>query len=153
MATEKPIDHPGRISRRGFLKGVGAGAVATGLLEQVRESAGIAQAQSKSTAGPGEVSLTLNVNGKDQTLKAEPRVTLLDALRNRSGRRAYVPARVRWEDGRLVARPVLSQGSADVVAHAQANALAILEAARTSAAAGERVPVVLLGNFLERDGQ
>src|SRR4029453_3889135 len=78
---------------------------------------------------------------------------LLDALRNRSGRQAYVPVRVRWEDGRLVARPVPSQGSADVVAHAQANALAVIDAARTSAAAGERVPVVLLGNFLERDGQ
>jgi molybdopterin biosynthesis enzyme len=60
---------------------------------------------------------------------------------------------VRWEGGRLVARAVPSQGSADVVAHAQAHALAVLEAARTSAAAGERVPVVLLGNFLERDGQ
>ena len=77
---------------------------------------------------------------------------LLGPLRNRSGRRAHVPARVRWEGGGLVARPVDSQGSADVVAHAQANALVVLEATRTSAAAGERVPVVLLGNFLERDG-
>jgi xanthine dehydrogenase YagT iron-sulfur-binding subunit len=62
---------------------VGAGAVATGLLEQVRETAGIAEAQAKKTSGPGEVSMTLNVNGKDRALKAEPRVTLLDALRNR----------------------------------------------------------------------
>ena len=83
MATEKPIDQPSRISRRGFLKGVGAGAVATGLLQEVRESAGIVDAQTKKTSGPGEVSMTLNVNGKDRTLKAEPRVTLLDALRNR----------------------------------------------------------------------
>lgn len=83
MATEKPTDHPRGISRRGFLKGVGAGAVATGLLEQVRETAGIAEAQAKKTSGPGEVSMTLNVNGKDRALKAEPRVTLLDALRNR----------------------------------------------------------------------
>jgi len=77
---------------------------------------------------------------------------LLGPLRNRSGRRAHVPARVRWEEGRLVARPVPSQGSADIVAHAQANALAVMDAARTNAAAGERVPVLLLGNFLERDG-
>jgi xanthine dehydrogenase YagT iron-sulfur-binding subunit len=62
---------------------VGAGAVASGLLQEVRESAGIAEAQTKKTAGPGEVPLTLNVNGKDRTLSAEPRVTLLDALRNR----------------------------------------------------------------------
>lgn len=75
-----------------------------------------------------------------------------EAVRNRSGRRAHVPARVRWEAGRFVARPVVSQGSADAVAHARANALIVLEPQRTAAAAGERVPVLLLGNFLERDG-
>jgi molybdopterin biosynthesis enzyme len=47
---------------------------------------------------------------------------------------------------------VPSQGSADIVAHAQANALVVLEADRLSAEAGERVPALLLGNFLERDG-
>jgi xanthine dehydrogenase YagT iron-sulfur-binding subunit len=62
---------------------MGAGAVATGLLQEVRESAGIAEAQTKTTSGPGEISMTLNINGTDRTLKAEPRVTLLDALRNR----------------------------------------------------------------------
>jgi molybdenum cofactor synthesis domain-containing protein len=77
---------------------------------------------------------------------------LADPLRNRSGRRAHVPARACWEAGRLVARPVASQGSADAVAHARANALVVLDPGRTSAAAGERVPVILLGNFLERDG-
>lgn len=75
-----------------------------------------------------------------------------DAVRNRSGRRAHVPALVRWEGGRFVARPVVSQGSADAVAHARANALIVLEPDRTAAASGERVPVLLLGNFLERDG-
>jgi molybdopterin molybdotransferase len=95
----------------------------------------------------------LRLQGARVVSRPTAEAELLDALRNRSGRRAYVPARVRWEDGRLVARAVPSQGSADVVAHAQANALAVLDAARTNAAAGERVPVVLLGNFLERDGQ
>ncbi|MFZ0465975.1 MAG: (2Fe-2S)-binding protein, partial [Candidatus Acidiferrales bacterium] len=32
--------------------------------------------------GPGEVPITLKINGKMQRLSAEPRVTLLDALRN-----------------------------------------------------------------------
>ncbi len=82
MSTEQQEIHPGGISRRGFLKGVGAAGVATGLLHEARESAGVAEAAS-ATLGPGEVPLTLNVNGKDMTLKAEPRVTLLDALRNR----------------------------------------------------------------------
>jgi MoeA C-terminal region (domain IV) len=39
-----------------------------------------------------------------------------------------------------------------VVAHARANALVVLRAERTQAEAGERVPAILLGNFLERDG-
>jgi hypothetical protein len=38
------------------------------------------------------------------------------------------------------------------VAHAQANALVILEARQLRAEAGEKVPALLLGNFLERDG-
>ena len=46
---------------------------------------------------------------------------------------------------------VPSRGSADLVAHARANALVVLEAARTEAAPGERAPALLLGNFLERD--
>jgi molybdopterin molybdotransferase len=85
---------------------------------------------------------------------SRPRVVveLLDAVKNRSGRQAYSPARVSFEGGRLVARPVASQGSADVVAHAQANALVVLEAAQLRAEAGEKVPALLLGNFLERDG-
>jgi molybdopterin molybdotransferase len=77
---------------------------------------------------------------------------LLTAVKNRSGRKSHLPVRVRLEAGRLVALPVQSKGSADIVAHARANALAILEAERESAAAGERVPVLLLGSFLEGDG-
>jgi molybdopterin biosynthesis enzyme len=73
-------------------------------------------------------------------------------MRNRSGRENHLPARVRFEGGRLVAAPVSSRGSADVVAHARANALVILERNRLEAAAGERAPALLLGNFLERDG-
>jgi molybdopterin molybdotransferase len=79
-------------------------------------------------------------------------VELLEAASNRSGRRYHVPARVRFEDGRLVARPVPTQGSADIVAHARANALVILDAERRRAEPGERAEALLLGNFLERDG-
>jgi molybdopterin molybdotransferase len=73
-------------------------------------------------------------------------------VKNRSGRTNHLPVRLRQERGRLVAAPLPSKGSADIVAHARANALAILAAERTSAAAGERVPVLLLGCFLESDG-
>jgi molybdopterin molybdotransferase len=78
-------------------------------------------------------------------------VELASSATNKSGRKAYQPARVRFEDGRLVAQPVPSRGSADIVAHARANALLILDADRVRAEAGERVQVHLLGNFLEKD--
>jgi molybdopterin molybdotransferase len=79
-------------------------------------------------------------------------VELLAPLKNRSGRRAHLPARVRFEEGRLVARPVRSMGSGDLVAHARANALVALEAQRTQAEAGETARALLLGGFLEDDG-
>jgi molybdopterin molybdotransferase len=85
---------------------------------------------------------------------ARPRVgvELLGVVRNRSGRKAHVPARVRFEGGRLVARPVRSMGSGDLVAHARANALVVIEAGRTLVSAGETAEAVLLGRFLEDDG-
>jgi molybdopterin molybdotransferase len=82
------------------------------------------------------------------TVEAE----LLRGLRNRSARQAYLPVQIRFEAGRFVAEPVRSMGSGDVIAHARANGLAILEAARLQAEAGERVPVLLTASFLDRDG-
>jgi molybdopterin molybdotransferase len=79
-------------------------------------------------------------------------VELQEPMTNRSGRRYYLPARVRFAEGRLSAVPVPTQGSADIVAHARANALVILDAGRRRAEAGERAEALLLGNFLERDG-
>ena len=78
---EKP-NTPSEISRRKFLKGMGGGIAATGLL-----SAGIApregEAASHTTLGPGPVEISLKVNGSVQKVQAEPRNTLLDVLRNR----------------------------------------------------------------------
>ncbi len=80
-------DHtPHGLSRRGFLKTVGAGTVAGGIATGGATGA-TASAQAETAApslvGPNEVPLTLNVNGKDHAISVEPRVTLLDALRNR----------------------------------------------------------------------
>src|ERR1039458_8937270 len=62
-------------SRRGFLQGAGVGGVlGTGLLEREAEAA--------PAAGPGAVPITLNINGKPVSLTVEPRVTLIDALRD-----------------------------------------------------------------------
>ena len=65
-------------SRRGFLQGAGVGGVlGTGLLEREAEAAPAGAA----VAGPGAVPITLNINGKPVNLTVEPRVTLIDALR------------------------------------------------------------------------
>jgi len=67
-------------SRRDFLKGASM-AVSTGLLT-APEAATAAQEHSPGVLGPGAVPITLEINGKARNLKVEPRVTLLDALRN-----------------------------------------------------------------------
>ena len=69
------------LSRRGFLKGIGVTSVATGFLDPNNLPQVLAK-ESK-VVGPGEVSVTLRINGQDRPLSIEPRVTLLDALRNR----------------------------------------------------------------------
>ena len=71
-------DEPG-FSRRSFLKTVGAGGVAAGVLGKAPD----ADAQ-VNAVGPDAVRVVLNVNGKSMPLTIEPRVTLLDALRMRA---------------------------------------------------------------------
>ncbi len=94
----------------------------------------------------------LKLQGANVLSRPRVGVELLGAFKNRSGRKSHMPARVRFEDGRLVARPLRSAGSGDLVAHAHANALVVLEAERTEAAQGETAEALLLGNFLEDDG-
>jgi xanthine dehydrogenase YagT iron-sulfur-binding subunit len=81
MSDQTEQRHRPGISRRGFLKGLGVGTVAGGLIAPV--SLKEALASEGGVAGPGEVPLTLQINGQPRKLKVEPRVTLLDALRNR----------------------------------------------------------------------
>ena len=76
MAAKKK-DQPG-FSRRSFLKTVGAGGVAAGVLGPAT-----VEGQGVKAVGPGAAPLQLNVNGKIHRLEIEPRVTLLDALRTR----------------------------------------------------------------------
>jgi len=81
MSDEIDASKPAGLSRRGFLKGFGVGSVATSLLSPV----GLRQALASDggVVGPGEVPVTLKINGQNRQLIVEPRVTLLDALRNR----------------------------------------------------------------------
>jgi molybdopterin molybdotransferase len=94
----------------------------------------------------------LRMQGARLVSRPRVEVELLSPLKNRSGRRAHLPTRVRFEGGRLVARAVRSMGSGDLVAHARANALVVLEAERTRTEAGETAEAVLLDGFLEDDG-
>jgi xanthine dehydrogenase YagT iron-sulfur-binding subunit len=71
-------EEPG-FSRRSFLKTVGAGGVAAGVLTHAPGTA----AQAVNEVGPGAVAISLTINGQVQKLEVEPRVTLLDALRTR----------------------------------------------------------------------
>jgi xanthine dehydrogenase YagT iron-sulfur-binding subunit len=71
------------MSRRDFLRGSGAAAAATALAPVALPSVGSAAEGAATVAmGPGPVQLALEVNGAPMTTKVEPRVTLLDALRN-----------------------------------------------------------------------
>ncbi len=81
MPTRPPKNTPDpfSLSRRAFLKTVGVGAAATGLV-----GAGVRPAQA-TVLGPGAVPLELSVNGAKRTVVVEPRVTLLRALRNELG--------------------------------------------------------------------
>jgi len=77
-APEKPKNG---FSRRGFIRGVGIGSGALGTVGLLVETPAEA-APGAGVAGPGEVPVTLQINGKPVKLNIEPRVTLVDALRN-----------------------------------------------------------------------
>ena len=65
-------------SRRTFIEGVGIGAGAVGAIGAPER----ARAAGNEVFGPDPVAITLNINGKSHELMVEPRVTLIDALRN-----------------------------------------------------------------------
>ena len=79
-----PASHDGSsrgLSRRDFIKVTGA-AVPAGVLvgEGLLHAEAVAAAD---VVGPGAVPITLRINGETRRLSVEPRVTLLDALRDR----------------------------------------------------------------------
>ena len=85
MSQRKRELNANELSRRGFLKGagLGAGAVATGVMTPAETL--LAAEKKDEIRGPGELAVTLRVNGRRHRLQVEPRVTLLDALRDRLG--------------------------------------------------------------------
>jgi xanthine dehydrogenase YagT iron-sulfur-binding subunit len=81
--NEHPDSGPG-LSRREFLHGSGVAAAATalGTAAVPATEAEEARAPAVTGMGPAPVQITLNVNGRRLSTRVEPRVTLLDALRN-----------------------------------------------------------------------
>ena len=79
-----PEEHPssGSFSRRAFLRGSAAGAVSTGLIPAFLDDAAAQEGDGPAVAGPGAVDMSFRVNGTPYVATLEPRVTLLDALRN-----------------------------------------------------------------------
>lgn len=77
-------EQPGSVSRRQFLKGSSAAAAATALagVPSLGHAAGPAGGEAVPAQGPAPLRLNLTVNGRKLTTNIEPRVTLLDALRN-----------------------------------------------------------------------
>lgn len=75
-------DDAATVSRRDFFKTVGVSSLATSVLTAVDAEA---QATAPRAFGPGEVPITLSINGRSQSLSVEPRMTLLDAVRNKLG--------------------------------------------------------------------
>lgn len=83
----------GGLSRRDFLRGsAAAGAIGTGLLGASVVTGGVDEVDAKPAkpqagagtglVGPGPVPMTFQINGEPHKANLEPRVTLLDALRD-----------------------------------------------------------------------
>jgi len=74
----------GAHSRRTFLKSLGTVAATAATAQVQSVAAELEKANAEKVIGPNAVPVTLKVNGEKLKLMLEPRVTLLDALRNYS---------------------------------------------------------------------
>ena len=72
------------LSRRSFIKTFGTSAAVAATAQVQAVAAELEKVNKEKLIGPDPVSVTLNVNGKTLKLDLEPRVTLLEALRNHS---------------------------------------------------------------------
>ncbi|HEX8805927.1 MAG TPA: 2Fe-2S iron-sulfur cluster-binding protein, partial [Candidatus Aquilonibacter sp.] len=69
-----------RVSRRTFIAATGASAVSVSL-----GATATLPAQATAVAGPQASQVTLTINGTRHAMNIDPRVTLLDAIRDRAG--------------------------------------------------------------------
>jgi xanthine dehydrogenase YagT iron-sulfur-binding subunit len=72
-----------QISRRNFLRGVSASAMAGALAKVADAAQAVESLDGQKPVGPAPVKIALQINGQRREVEVEPRVTLLDVLRNR----------------------------------------------------------------------
>jgi aerobic-type carbon monoxide dehydrogenase small subunit (CoxS/CutS family) len=70
------------VDRRTFLKGLGTSAVVVASVQVNAIADEITKSAGPGPQGPDAVPITLTINGQRKDFQLEPRVTLLDALRN-----------------------------------------------------------------------
>jgi xanthine dehydrogenase YagT iron-sulfur-binding subunit len=148
VSSTNDSDTPRRgsgFSRRGFLQGVGIGGSAIGVLTPTE-----AEAQTPANVISGETAVTLTINGKPHKATVEPRMTLLDVMRNNLDLTA---AKRVCDRGTCGACTVIMDGKAvyacSVLAiDAQGKQIQTLEGI-----AGGRTPHPLIEAFVNNDGQ
>lgn len=70
-----------QVSRRGFLRGASA-VLSSGIVAGAEALEGSQAPAGTKLLGPGKVPITLRINGAPKSLNLEPRITLLEALRD-----------------------------------------------------------------------
>jgi molybdopterin molybdotransferase len=89
--------------------------------------------------------------GAGSPVEPMPAAEVIEPIHRRHGRRAYLPVRVEVAaEGALVARPLPSMGSADLVALSRANALLVVPETEGDVPRGARLPVLLLDDAFLR---
>lgn len=85
MDAQTLRDQQAGVSRRSFIKTLGASAAASSLAAAGEAAADASQPAEDGIRGPGPIDIKLRVNGQDGALKLDAATTLLDALRQHAG--------------------------------------------------------------------
>ena len=84
MADASDAPETSALSRRNFLKALGSTAVASAAAQTNAVAQELQKHNAEKVLGPGAVPITLKINGTSRKFDVEPRVTLLDLLRQRT---------------------------------------------------------------------
>jgi xanthine dehydrogenase YagT iron-sulfur-binding subunit len=81
----KEIEQKSGISRRNFIKGFGGGVAGTVAITSTLPDSADASTKGphgSKVRGPNQVAVSLLINGQKKVIKVDPRITLLDAIRD-----------------------------------------------------------------------